>query len=103
MSKGNVTMSDVAKELGVSRAYISMVASGKRKPGKDFVNKLESLGVTLKLNVNNSDTNAPTLNQQVQSSRLWWLTTYGHDPFGTPQELSPLSQVTLSAAATSIV
>ena len=68
MSKENVTMSDIAKELGVSRAYISMIASGKRKPNKDFVNKLENLGVTTKLNVNKLDTNSLTLNQQVTGS-----------------------------------
>ena len=75
MSKENVTMSDIAKELGVSRAYISMIASGKRKPNKDFVNKLENLGVTTKLNVNKLDTNSLTLNQQVTGSIPVRLTT----------------------------
>lgn len=40
---------ELAKQVGVSRAYISMVMSGKKKPGKDVVNKLSRLGVNLEM------------------------------------------------------
>lgn len=34
---------DIARELGVSRAYISMIKSGKRIPSKQLTKKLEKL------------------------------------------------------------
>jgi transcriptional regulator with XRE-family HTH domain len=34
---------DMARQLGVSRAYISMLVSGKRKPSKQLTKKLQKL------------------------------------------------------------
>jgi len=46
-----ITKAELARQLGVSRAYITMIANGKRKPSQDIVNRLQGLGVN-KLNVN---------------------------------------------------
>ncbi|MCJ7792239.1 MAG: helix-turn-helix transcriptional regulator [Dehalococcoidia bacterium] len=45
-----ITKAELARQLGVSRAYITMIANGTRKPSQDIVNKLQGLGVN-KLNV----------------------------------------------------
>lgn len=83
MSKGIITKSDIARELGVSRAYVTMIANGKRKPSPDIVNKMESLGFTTKQTVNKSNTNSLTLNQQVPSSSLGRLTFLTCDSYPT--------------------
>jgi len=36
---------ELAQRLGVSKAYISMVMSGKKKPSKDIAKGLHRLGV----------------------------------------------------------
>ena len=41
--KQQSTKVELARQLGVSRAYITMIANGKRKPSQDIVNKLNSL------------------------------------------------------------
>ncbi len=46
-----ITKAELARQLGVARAYITMIANGKRKPSQDIVNKLQGLGVN-NLNVN---------------------------------------------------
>jgi len=38
---------ELAQRLGVSKAYISMVLSGKKKPSKQVAAKLRRLGVNL--------------------------------------------------------
>ncbi len=40
-----ITKAQLARELGVSRAYITMIANGKRKPSKKLVNKLGNIFV----------------------------------------------------------
>ena len=51
MMQGNmITKAQLARELGVSRAYITMITSGKRKPSKIIADKLN------RLNVNNVNT-----------------------------------------------
>ena len=67
-----LTKAGLAKELGVSRAYISMLTSGKRKPSKKIINKLDTLGVTL--------------NQPVGGSSPLRLTSYLLANFSAPQE-----------------
>jgi transcriptional regulator with XRE-family HTH domain len=48
-----ITKAQLARELGVSRAYITMIANGKRKPSQKFVNKINRLNVnTSYLNLN---------------------------------------------------
>ena len=38
--------SQLAKKLGVSRTYITLLAQGKRQPSQQIVNKLSQLGVS---------------------------------------------------------
>jgi transcriptional regulator with XRE-family HTH domain len=40
-----ITKAELARQLGVSRAYITMLCNGKRMPSKEIVNKLHMLGV----------------------------------------------------------
>ena len=35
---------EIAKELGISKSYLSMILSGKRKPNPELVERLCSLG-----------------------------------------------------------
>ena len=44
--------SELARQLGVSRTYITLLAQGNRKPGKDMVDRLAALGLTANLNAN---------------------------------------------------
>ena len=39
----------LARQLGVSRAYMTMITNGKRKPSNDVVNKLGSILVNNQL------------------------------------------------------
>ena len=41
-----ITKAELARELGVSRAYVTMIVNGKRKPSKEIVNKLDSMHLT---------------------------------------------------------
>ena len=45
--KQEITKAELARQLGVSRAYITMIANGKRKPSREVVNKLDSIGVNI--------------------------------------------------------
>ncbi|HUU63665.1 MAG TPA: helix-turn-helix transcriptional regulator [Dehalococcoidia bacterium] len=36
---------DIAKELGISKSYLSMILSGQRKANPELVDRLRSLGV----------------------------------------------------------
>ena len=40
---------ELAQILGVSKSYISMVMSGKKKPSKSILSKLKMLGVNLEM------------------------------------------------------
>jgi transcriptional regulator with XRE-family HTH domain len=44
-----MTKAEIARQLGVSRAYITMITNGKRKPSQDIVNKVNSLSVNKQL------------------------------------------------------
>jgi len=44
-----MTQIELAKLLGVSKCYISMVLSGKKKPSKAIAEKLRLLGVNLEM------------------------------------------------------
>ena len=61
MKQKTITKAELARQLGVSRAYVTMIANGKRKPSEDIVNKVEA--------------NSLTLNQQVTGSTPVRLTT----------------------------
>jgi|GEM_PF-2238164 len=66
--KQGITKAELARQLGVSRAYITMIANGKRKPSEDIVNKLNSLSFDTNQIVNKTEANSLTLNQQVTGS-----------------------------------
>jgi transcriptional regulator with XRE-family HTH domain len=38
---------DLAKELGVSKAYVSLLLSGKRKPSKRVAERLKQVNLTV--------------------------------------------------------
>ena len=38
---------EIAKTLGVSKAYVTMLMNGKRKPSKQIVNKLKLMDVNI--------------------------------------------------------
>jgi transcriptional regulator with XRE-family HTH domain len=40
---------ELAQRLGVSKAYVSMVMSGKKKPSERIVSRLGRLGVNLEM------------------------------------------------------
>ena len=65
---GKITKAQLAKELGVSRAYITMIANGKRKPSQNIIKKLKSIYESLVQNVNTNKYNLLTLNQPVGGS-----------------------------------
>jgi len=71
-----IAKAELARQLGVSRAYITMIANGRRKPSQDIVNKLNSLSFETNQIVNKTEANSLTLNQQVQGSSPWRLTIY---------------------------
>ena len=41
-----LTKSQLAKHLGVSRTYITLICQGKRQPSQQFVNKAQTLAQT---------------------------------------------------------
>jgi len=43
--KQGMTKAELARQLGVSRAYITMLVNRKRKPTTEIVNKLKRLAV----------------------------------------------------------
>ena len=50
---------ELAQQLGVSKSYISMVMSGKKKPSKRILSRLKKLGV-----------NYETVNSEAEKSIL---------------------------------
>ena len=41
-----MSKAELARQLGVSRTYITLLAQGKRKPSKKIVDKLDALRLT---------------------------------------------------------
>ena len=62
-----ITKAQLARELCVSRAYITMVSNGKRKPSQEFVNRVQR--IYCGESVNKSECNFLTFNQGVAGSR----------------------------------
>jgi transcriptional regulator with XRE-family HTH domain len=56
---------EIAKQLGVSRAYISMVVRGKKKPSIRIAKRLKTLGIEV-----NSLVNFEAKNQILSHARL---------------------------------
>jgi transcriptional regulator with XRE-family HTH domain len=42
-----MTQSELAKQLGVSKSYVSMLMSGQRKPSKRVAEKLKQVNLTV--------------------------------------------------------
>jgi transcriptional regulator with XRE-family HTH domain len=64
--KSEITKAQLAKDLGVSRAYITMIANGKRKPSKQIIDRMQTTyGERF---VNESCNSILTLNQPVGGS-----------------------------------
>ena len=42
-----MTQSELAKQLGVSKSYVSMLLSGQRKPSKRVAEKLKQVNLTV--------------------------------------------------------
>ncbi len=45
---------ELSKRLGVSKAYVSMVLSGKKKPSKQIATRLKRMGVEVNFEANSS-------------------------------------------------
>ena len=56
---------ELARELGVSKAYISMVMRGKKKPSKQITTQLKRMGIVV-----NSLVNFEAKNQILSHARL---------------------------------
>ena len=56
---------ELAKELGVSKAYISMVIRGRKKPSKQLATRLKRMGIEI-----NSLVNFEAKNQILSHARL---------------------------------
>ena len=59
-----MTKAELARKLGVSRAYVTMLSNGIRKPSHNIVNKLNELGLT----VNKIESESRTFNPLVVGS-----------------------------------
>ena len=68
-----ISKAELARQLGVSRAYITMIANGKRIPSEEVVNKLNGLSFGKSGVVNKNEANLVTLNHPVQRSSRWRL------------------------------
>jgi len=64
-----MSKAEIARQLGVSRTYVTLLAQGKRKPSKKIVDKLTRLKLTANLSVNSHAFEHLTFNQGVTGSR----------------------------------
>ena len=77
-----ITKAELARQLGVSRTYVTLLTQGKKKPSKEIVDRLAKLGLTANLNEIDRHTRGPlaqlvehlTFNQGVTGSRPVWPT-----------------------------
>ena len=65
----NISKAELARTLGVSRTYVTLLTQGKRKPSKRIVNKLAQLKLTANLSANTGMHEHLTFNQGVTGSR----------------------------------
>jgi transcriptional regulator with XRE-family HTH domain len=45
MKKQTITKAEIARQLGVSRAYVTMLCNGKKKASDDLILKIKGLAV----------------------------------------------------------
>ena len=77
MSKNHVPISkaELARQLGVSRTYVTLLTQGKRQPGQQLANKIKQLQLTAELPVEFRLTNALVGKGGLEPPRL-----AAHDP-----------------------
>ena len=64
-----ISKAELARELGVSRTYVTLLCQGKRNPSKRIVDRLAQLQLTANLTVNTGTHEHLTFNQGVTGSR----------------------------------
>jgi len=93
-----VTKAELARQLGVSRTYVTLLTQGKREPSKTLVDKLAKLKLTSNLEVNTHAFEHLTFNQGVTGSRPVRPTKAGSPTlprnFGKNQGVKTLGQPT---------
>ena len=85
MSKNHVPISkaELARQLGVSRTYVTLLTQGKRQPGQQLANKIKQLQLTAELPVEFRLTNALVGKGGLEPPRL-----AAHDPKSCPSASS---------------
>ena len=63
-----MSRAELARQLGVSRTYITLLAQGKRKPSQKIADKLTKLKLTANLDVNLCTYKQQTFNLLVAGS-----------------------------------
>ena len=64
-----ISKAELARQLGVSRTYITLLALSKKKPSKDMIDRLAALGLTANVTANTGTHGHTTFNQGVTGSR----------------------------------
>ena len=64
----SISRAELARQLGVSRTYITLLAQGKRKPSQKIADKLAKLKLTANLGVNTCTHEQQTFNLLVAGS-----------------------------------
>ncbi len=64
-----ISKAELARELGVSRTYVTLLAQGKRNPSKRIVDRLTQLQLTANVSANTGTHEHLTFNQGVTGSR----------------------------------
>ena len=61
----SMTKAELARALGVSRTYVTMITNGRKKPSQRVLDRLTALGLTANLDVN-ADASGGSLAQLVE-------------------------------------
>ncbi len=64
-----ISKAELARELGVSRTYVTLLTQGKRKPSKRIVDRLAQFKLTANVTANTGTHEHLTFNQGVTGSR----------------------------------
>ena len=75
MSELAISKAELARQLGVSRTYVTLLTQGKRQPSQQLANKIKQLQLTAKLPVEFRLTNALVGKGGLEPPRL-----SAHDP-----------------------
>jgi transcriptional regulator with XRE-family HTH domain len=70
-----VSKATLARQLGVSRTYVTLLIQGKRRPSQQLANKLQQLQLTVEIPVEYALTNALVGKRGLEPRRL-----SAHDP-----------------------